>query len=102
MTLQVVTEGGVVQPGGTLMTLVPANEPLLVEARLPVGDIGVVRVGQEARIQRLLRGAGFQPINGKVVLISPDSMLDDQKIPTTVSVSPQPKWRSRIVARAIR
>lgn len=82
MTLQVVTEGGVVQPGGTLMTLVPANEPLLVEARLPVGDIGVVRVGQEARIQLVSSVArGFQPINGKVVLISPDSMLDDQKIP---------------------
>jgi adhesin transport system membrane fusion protein len=82
MTLQVVTEGGVIQPGGTLMTLVPANEPLLIEARLPVGDIGMVRVGQEARIQLVSSLArGFQPIGGKVVEISPDSVLGEDKIP---------------------
>lgn len=82
MTLHVVTEGGVIQPGGTLMTLVPADSPLLIEARLPVGDIGMVRVGQEARIQLVSSLArGFQPISGKVVEISPDSVLGEDKIP---------------------
>lgn len=82
MTLHVVTEGGVIQPGGTLMTLVPANEPLLIEAKLPIGDIGMVRVGQDARIQLVSAVArGFQPIKGKVVHISPDSVLDEQKMP---------------------
>lgn len=82
MTLQIVTEGGVIQPGGVLMTLVPANEPLLVEARLPIGDIGLVRVGQDAKIQLVSSVArGFKPIGGKVVHISPDSVLDEQKIP---------------------
>ena len=82
MTLHVVTEGGVIQPGGTVMTLVPANEPLLIEAKLPIGDIGMVRVGQDARIQLVSAVArGFQPIKGKVVHISPDSVLDEQKMP---------------------
>lgn len=82
MTLQVVTEGGVIQPGGTLMTLVPANEPLLIEAKLPIGDIGMVRVGQDTRIQLVSAVArGFLPIKGKVVHISPDSVLDEQKTP---------------------
>ena len=82
MTLQIVTEGGVIQPGGVLMTLVPANEPLLVEARLPIGDIGLVRVGQDAKIQLVSSVArGFKPIGGKVVHVSPDSVLDEQKVP---------------------
>lgn len=82
MTLHVVTEGGVIQPGGTLMSLVPANEPLLIEAKLPIGDIGMVRVGQEARIQLVSSVArGFQPMHGKVVHISPDSVMDEQKVP---------------------
>ena len=63
-------------------TLVPANEPLLIEAKLPIGDIGMVRVGQDARIQLVSAVArGFQPIKGKVVHISPDSVLDEQKMP---------------------
>lgn len=82
MTLQVVTEGGVIQPGGTLMTLVPADEPLTIETRLPVGDIGMVNLGQQARIQLVSSIArGFQPIDGEVVDISPDSVLDEQKVP---------------------
>lgn len=82
MTLQVVTEGGVIQPGGTLMTLVPADEPLMIETRLPVGDIGMVTPGQQARIQLVSSIArGFQPIDGEVVDISPDSVLDEQRIP---------------------
>jgi len=82
MTLQVNTEGGVIQPGGTLMTLVPADEPMLIETRLPVGDIGMVSPGQTARIQLVSSIArGFQPIDGEVVDISPDSVLDEQKVP---------------------
>lgn len=82
MTLHVVTEGGVIQPGGTLMTLVPADEPLVIETRLPVGDIGMVSPGQPARIQLVSSIArGFQPIDGEVLEISPDSVLDEQKVP---------------------
>lgn len=82
MTMHVVTEGGVIQPGGTLMSLVPANEPLLVEARLPVGDIGMVSIGQPARLQLMSSVArGFQPIDGEVIEISPDSVVDEQGVP---------------------
>ena len=82
MTMHVITEGGVIQPGGTLMSLVPANEPLLVEARLPVGDIGMVTLNQQARLQLMSSVArGFQPIDGVVIEISPDSVIDEQGIP---------------------
>ena len=81
MTLQVVTEGGVIQPGGTLMTLVPADEPLMIETRLPVGDIGMVNPPAGAHPAGVLDRPGFQPIDGEVVDISPDSVLDEQKVP---------------------
>ncbi len=84
MTLQVNTEGGVIQPGGTLMTLVPADEPMLVETRLPVGDIGMVSPGQTARIQLVSSIArGFQPIDGEVVDISRTRCLTSRRCPTT-------------------
>jgi adhesin transport system membrane fusion protein len=82
LTLNIVTQGGVLQPGGTLMTLVPADEPVLVEARLPIGDVGMVHDGQRARIQLMSSVAkGYRPIEGQVVDISPDSVMDEQKTP---------------------
>ncbi|RII83501.1 HlyD family type I secretion periplasmic adaptor subunit [Neopusillimonas maritima] len=82
LTLNIVTEGGVLQPGGTLLTLVPADEPVLIEARLPVGDVGMVHSEQPARIQLMsIVARGYRPIEGQVVEISPDSVLDEQKTP---------------------
>ncbi|OXR48758.1 hypothetical protein PuT2_10880 [Pusillimonas sp. T2] len=82
LTLNIVTQGGVLQPGGTLMTLVPADEPVLIEARLPVGDVGMVHEGQPARIQLMSSVArGYTPMQGEVVDISPDSVMDEQKTP---------------------
>ncbi|MFT7724693.1 MAG: HlyD family type I secretion periplasmic adaptor subunit [Roseateles sp.] len=82
MTMNVVTEGGVVPPGGTLMSLVPAGERLLVEARLPVGDVGLVHPGQPARLQLMSASArGFQPVAGTVIDISPDSVVEQGKEP---------------------
>lgn len=82
MTLNVVTEGGIVPPGGTLMSLVPGNDALLIEARLPVGDVGLVHAGQVARIQLMSATArGFQSISGKVVSVSPDSVIQENKEP---------------------
>jgi len=82
MTMNVVTEGGVVPPGGTLMSLVPAGERLLVEAKLPVGDVGLVHAGQPARLQLMSASArGFKPLEGTVVDISPDSVVEQGKEP---------------------
>lgn len=77
MTMNVVTEGGVVAPGGTLLSLVPGGNALLIEAKLPVGDVGLIRPGQAARIQLLSSSArGFQPIDAEVIDISPDSVTE--------------------------
>ncbi len=69
------TIGGVVKPGEEIIEIVPMNETLIIEAKLPVSEIGYIKVGQET-IVRLggTDGVIFNPINGKVSLISPDTI----------------------------
>ncbi len=82
LTLHVVTEGGVLPPGGTLMTLVPDNDPLLIETQLPVGDIGFIRIGQKARIQLVSASShGFKPIDGTVAHVSADRVAEPNREP---------------------
>jgi membrane fusion protein, adhesin transport system len=82
LTLHVVTEGGVLPPGGTLMNLVPANDPLLIETQLPVGDIGFIRIGQKVRIQLITSSAqGFKPISGTVAHVSADRVAEPNREP---------------------
>jgi HlyD family secretion protein len=45
------TEGAVLQPGTVLMTIVPANEPLLAEVWLDNRDRGFVREGQNVKVK---------------------------------------------------
>ena len=66
------TIGGVVKPGVDLLEVVPLSEKLIVEARLPVEDIGFVSTGQPVLLR--LSGAHsqyFAPISGSVKVISP-------------------------------
>ncbi len=49
--LAVNTIGGVIQPGQTLMEIVPLDEALVVEARIPPQYIGNIRIGQPVQIK---------------------------------------------------
>ncbi|MBF0428244.1 MAG: HlyD family type I secretion periplasmic adaptor subunit [Magnetococcales bacterium] len=75
-TLYLVTEGGVIPPGGTAMDLVPGDDRLVVEAKLPIQDIGYVSVGQHAFITLTSADASrFGKLAGTVVQISPDALV---------------------------
>lgn len=82
LTLYTVTQGGVVSPGAMVVSLVPGNEHLVIEAKLNAGDVGLVTSNQKVRL-RLESSSGrrFQPIDGKVVHISPDAITEPQKPP---------------------
>ena len=81
-TLLVFTEGGVLQPGGTILEIVPGGDRLVIEARLPIQDIGYVRVGQEVKVS-LVSGdaARFGKLVGQVANISPDTLVNDDGVP---------------------
>jgi adhesin transport system membrane fusion protein len=81
-TLAISTRGAVVKPGETVVELVPRDSDLVVDAHLPVQDIGYVRQGQEAVVTLAgSDGSRFGHIGGRVLTISPDTMLDTNKQP---------------------
>ena len=73
------TQGGVVKPGEEIMSIVPQDEQLIVEAQLPVSDIGYVNLSKNVLI-RLQGNEGFAyaHINGKISFINPDTKPDDE------------------------
>lgn len=71
-------KGAVVAPGGMIATLVPEGEALMVDARLPIGDVGYVQLDAPARLSLASGASGFSTIQAKVVHVSPDSVLDEK------------------------
>ncbi|MBF0181082.1 MAG: HlyD family type I secretion periplasmic adaptor subunit [Magnetococcales bacterium] len=76
------TVGEVIPPGGTVLELVPSDDPLVIQAQLPIQEIGFVLAGQKALIR--LEGPGsatFDTLTGTVIHVSPDSLVDKKGIP---------------------
>ncbi|CAO3403203.1 HlyD family type I secretion periplasmic adaptor subunit [Azospirillum palustre] len=79
-TLAVSTKGAVVKAGETVVELVPRDGNLVVDARLPVQDIGYVRADQPVVVTLAGSDASrFGHIEGRVRTISPDTLLDANK-----------------------
>ncbi len=77
--LAVHTVGGVVQPGATVLTLVPANDRLIVEARVAPQDIDIVHPGLIAQVRlTALKSRYMRPVEGKVITISADRFEDNR------------------------
>lgn len=75
--LAVHTIGGVVSPAQTLLTLVPAHDPLLIEAYLPNRDIGFVEAGQQAVIKvEAFNFTRYGTLAGTLESIAEDSLQD--------------------------
>ncbi|MCM0754264.1 HlyD family type I secretion periplasmic adaptor subunit [Desulfovibrio aminophilus] len=73
--LYVVNVGEVVKPGMTIMDIVPAGDTLVIEAHLPIADIGYVQPGQRAVIKLASRDARrFGFLEGHVTQVSPDAL----------------------------
>jgi membrane fusion protein, adhesin transport system len=73
------TLGGVVKPGDPIVELVPADDPLVVEAMISPKDIGFVLVGQTARVKLTAYDYSlFGAMPGKVVQISPDAITNER------------------------
>ncbi len=49
--IRVTTEGGVIRPGEDVLEIVPVEDDLLIEAKLPPADIAFVTIGQEATVK---------------------------------------------------
>lgn len=75
----VATVGGVVQPGETIVEIVPNNDTPLVEAKIVPADIGFLHVGQEARVKLTAYDSSlYGSLDGVIETISPDVILDEE------------------------
>jgi hemolysin D len=75
--LAVHTLGGVVQPAQALLTLVPDDGPVLVEATVDNADIGFVHAGQDVEVKvRTFEFTRYGLLHGHVVDVSRDRVSD--------------------------
>ncbi|MDY4332564.1 HlyD family type I secretion periplasmic adaptor subunit [Pectobacterium brasiliense] len=77
--LKVFTEGGVIAPGQTLLEIVPDDQPLFVDARLPVELVDKVWPGLSVELQFVAFNQSTTPrVAGTVELLSADRLLDER------------------------
>lgn len=75
--LKVHTVGGVIQPGGALMDVIPFDDKLIVEAKVSPQDIDVVHKGLQARVRLVAFKTRKVPlVQGEVETVSADRIED--------------------------
>lgn len=75
--LQVFTNGGVISPGQVLMSIVPRDDDLVVEARVNPNDIDNVSAGLPARVRLLaFSQRTVDMVTGTVEHVSADRLVD--------------------------
>ncbi|MNG76171.1 Type I secretion system membrane fusion protein PrsE [compost metagenome] len=78
--IEVTTVGGVIPPNGKLMTLVPLDDQMLVEAKISPRDVAFIHPGQKAVVKITAYDYSiYGGINGVVDTISPDTIQDEVK-----------------------
>jgi HlyD family type I secretion membrane fusion protein len=76
------TAGGVVDPGVPIMDIVPQNDRLIIEAQVRPNDIGVVHVGETAKLIFPAYKMRTTPkVPGKVIQVSADTFTDEHSMP---------------------
>ena len=77
--LNVNTIGAVVQPGASLMEIVPLDDTLLVEGRIRPQDIAFIRPEQAAVVKITAYDSSvYGSLKGKVERISADTIVDEK------------------------
>lgn len=73
------TEGGVIEPGRSIMEIVPIQDELIIEARVRPQDIDHVKRGQQAMIRLTALSQRVTPmIGGEVTYVSADAVQDER------------------------
>lgn len=77
--LTIFTQGGVIQPGQTLMEIVPRDASQVIVAQIAPNDVDNLRVGQDTEVKFPgLRERNPPIIHGRVTRISADSFTVEQ------------------------
>lgn len=77
MAMLPITRQGVIKAGDTILEIVPADAPLLVEAQVSPADIETVREGQLTEVRlSWLKGEDVTTLAGELVHVSADALID--------------------------
>ena len=78
--IKVTTRGGVIQQGAEIMTLIPLEDQLLVEAKIKPSDVAFLHPGLPATVKITAYDfAIYGGLKGVVEHISPDTIIDEEK-----------------------
>ncbi|MGN7740298.1 HlyD family type I secretion periplasmic adaptor subunit [Pseudomonas sp. 22526] len=78
--LAIHTVGGVVTPAQPLMVIVPADQPVEVEAMLENKDVGFVRAGQSVTVKvETFTFTKYGTLDGEVLSVSNDAIEDEKR-----------------------
>lgn len=87
--LKLNTIGGVVEPGQTLMEILPVDKSLVVEAKISTSDIGHIEIGQNVKVKiRSYDFSRYGAVEGSLDFVTATTFLDDQN---------NPYYRGRVV-----
>ncbi len=79
VNLRVFTVGGVIGPREPILDIVPADNPLIVEAQVEVTDIDDIYLDQAADVQLTAYKSRTVPLlEGKVIYIAADRLVNDK------------------------
>lgn len=78
-TVSVSTVGQVVQPGASMVEIVPVEDTLRVEARIRPSDVAFIRPGQTATVKLTAYDYSiYGGLKGEIERISADTILDEE------------------------
>ncbi len=84
------TSGAVIEPGGTIMEIVPLDDTLFIEARMAPADIAFIHAGQEAKVRITAYDFSvYGALPGRVERVGADTQMTEEGahyFPVTVSV----------------
>ena len=93
------TPQGFIQMGTPLMEIIPQDDELVIEAKIPASDIASVRIGQTTKVRlTAYRPRVFPALDGKLVSLAADISYPDPR--DAQLMGPQPFYRARIVIDA--
>ncbi|HEY6982524.1 HlyD family type I secretion periplasmic adaptor subunit [Reyranella sp.] len=91
------TAGGVVEPGRSIMEILPVDDSLLIEARVQPKDIEHVKVGQDAVVRITGLSARSTPtLTGTVVYVSADAVPDKAGFNASLDGSSRDVYLARV------
>jgi HlyD family secretion protein len=91
------TPGGVIAPGSVILELLPANDELIIEARVNPSDVSHVAEGQDALVRLTALNQRLTPmIAGKVTYLSADLVAEQD---TRRRIDPDPAHRQSFIVR---